>query len=313
MNRILTSRLIVSMLLLAAFALLGAQKLSAQRWKSYRTELIVGGGISNSSTDLGGNNKASGNNLFNQDIQTIRWGSTLGLRYRFFKHFALRPTFTLGMLYGDDKYTGGIRKDRNLHFRSLVFETSVRAEFFITTDNYGFSMNFDNYRGLKSSNIISYVFFGIGLFNYNPQAKLEGVWYELQPRSTGGQSFTGIGVYKLLAVSYPMGLGVKYALNSRWYVGLELGWHFTSTDYLDDASGKYYNKLDVLYNKISPIAAKLSDRSLEYYGYDIIEEGYENAPTDKKEHELRGDPTNNDSYGFLMLTFSWAIDWRIYN
>jgi hypothetical protein len=284
----------------------------AQRWKAYRAELVMGAGLSNTCTDLGGNNKAGGNKLWQQDIPSIRWGASFGYRYRFFKRFSLRPTIALGMLSGDDAYTHGVREDRNLHFRSLVFETSVRAEFFITIDKYGFTVNRENYRGLKSDNIISYVFAGLGLFWFNPRAKLEGVWYDLQPLSTGGQTFSGRGKYRLMSTSYPFGFGVKYALNSRWYIGLEASWHFTSTDYLDDASGKYY-ELKTIYENISPIAAKLSDRSLEYYGYDVIDQGYENAPVGKKQHTLRGDPANNDSFGFLQFTVSYAIKWGIYN
>ncbi len=67
---------------------------------------------------------------------------------------------------------------------------------------------------------------------------------------------------------------------------------WTSTDYLDDTHGKYYNNATILQDK-GPIAAYFADPSLHEIG------GASATGT------MRGDPTHNDTYMFLFFTVTY--------
>ena len=58
--------------------------------------------------------------------------------------------------------------------------------------------------------------------------------------------------YSNVQIAIPLGGGVKYVLNPKWYVALEFGARFTGFDYLDNISDgnlqyknyQYSNKFD---------------------------------------------------------------------
>ena len=45
--------------------------------------------------------------------------------------------------------------------------------------------------------------------------------------------------YNTMGFCIPFGVGVKYAINDRMNIGLEITHRFTTTDYLDDVSKTY--------------------------------------------------------------------------
>ena len=47
--------------------------------------------------------------------------------------------------------------------------------------------------------------------------------------------------YQSFNYSVPFGIGFKYSIGSFWRIGLELDYHMTFTDYIDDVSTNYYN------------------------------------------------------------------------
>ena len=58
-------------------------------------------------------------------------------------------------------------------------------------------------------------------------------------------------------MSFPFGIGGKYGLDNKWSIGLEIGLHYTLSDYIDDVSGVYYDKKLIRQYK-GDIAAYLS-------------------------------------------------------
>lgn len=225
------------------------------------------------------------------------------LRYNFSPKFSARANLLTGFVSGADAnnlYDASIR-ERNLSFRSDFTELSVQAEYS--------PLGFDVLDGKVSS---PYLFVGLGGFYFNPQAELNGVWYDLQPLGTEGQGqVPGSKKYNRFAATVPMGLGFRFCLGKRVNLGLEFGARRTFTDYLDDVSGQYPD-VENLY-EVNPLAARLSYRRPEVMGGGI------SNPTDLR----RGNPNTKDWYfiGGLTLSFNltdkygleWNKKYRIYD
>jgi len=140
---------------------------------------------------------------------------------------------------------------------------------------------------LRNVEISAYGFLGIGVFHFNPKAKLDGQWYQLQPLGTEGQGqVASRSKYKRTQLCVPLGLGAKYAIDRQISVGLELGLRYTFTDYIDDVSKSYY------YDRGGSLVEILADRS-----------------HDDNSHvgEQRGDPRWNDAYVFAMFNICYKI------
>ena len=143
-----------------------------------------------------------------------------------------------------------------------------------------------------------YVFAGIALFQFNPEANYNSIWTELQPLGTEGQHLEGstIDPYKLTQISIPMGIGLEIRVSDYSSIGLELGIRKTFTDYLDDLS-TVYPDIEQL-TETNPLAGALSYRVPEYTGVNDFEN-----PVGNK----RGNPNKKDLYLFTGMTFSFNI------
>lgn len=147
---------------------------------------------------------------------------------------------------------------RNLSFNSNIWELALQGDF-----------NFYRFLpGEAGMRFTPYVTLGVGVFNYDPFAYLQGQKYALRPLGTEGQGSTAYPdrkPYNSMAFSVPFGVGIKYALNDRINVGFEVVHRFTNTDYLDDVSKTYVEETVFPRNPDgSPTPALLlSDRSYE--------------------------------------------------
>lgn len=205
--------------------------------------------------------------------------------------FALKGSVYQGFISGnDDNSTEQWKQERNLSFQSPIQEASIFAELFLKKYN-------PNYRW----NILSpYIFIGFAVYHFNPMAKYDGVYYELQPLGTEGQGssyYPDREPYSLTQYALPMGLGFKGSITKDWNIGIEMGYRKTSTDYLDDVSTTYISK-EILLEGNGDIAWQLSNRTDEMNG------GIEVLRDD---HKYRGDDTNKDWYIFSGVTLSRNI------
>ena len=147
---------------------------------------------------------------------------------------------------------------RNLSFNSNVWELTLQGDF-----------NFFRFMpGEPGFNFTPYVTLGAGIFSYDPFAYLNGEKYFLRQLGTEGQgtsAFPDRKQYSSMGISFPVGVGIKYALNERFNIGFEILHRFTNTDYLDDVSKTYVDPSVFPTNADgSPSAALLlSDRSYE--------------------------------------------------
>ena len=140
-----------------------------------------------------------------------------------------------------------------------------------------------------------YVFIGISLFSFNPQAEYNGTWYDLQPLGTEGQgtiAYLDKEKYSLSQFSIPIGAGIKYDINKKVNFAVEWGIRKTFTDYIDDVSTTYANPVAISSEK-GQVASRLSDQSLD------LDTKYGNVG------RQRGNSKNNDFYAFagIMVTF----------
>lgn len=279
MNKICLKRYIAIVLLVVLGATATAQSLLA------RSEVgLVGGGM-NYLGDLNdqsmfGKVSLAGGLVGRINIDT-RWAVSFGGSY--------------GHIEGGNP---DIVQRRNLSFRSYVAEGFVRGEF-----------NFFPY-GLHhgtQKRATPYIFCGIGLFKFNPQAlyvdSLSGqaTWYDLQPLATEGQGTTAYPErmkYQLMEVCMPFGIGYRWRLSPSVHLTVEYGWRKTWTDYLDDVSTTYVGA-EVLNGPDGggQMAAILADRSGE------VVSGYVNAPGIK-----RGDDSLPDWYSFFNVSLSFSAE-----
>jgi len=211
---------------------------------------------------------------------------------------------TGGMLDGNDALSGEeYRHNRNLNFRSPILEVAVEGQYyFYRSSTAGHHYHIKHAKGFSNFNMDAYVFAGFGAFFFNPQGEMNGTWYNLRPLSTEGEGLPGgPPTYSQLGICIPAGIGAKYNINPQWSIGLEISDRiWTSSDYIDDAHGVYFNNQEILTYK-GPIAAYFADPSLHQINQAI--------PPDNV-GEPRGDPNHNDTYMFVFVTVSYQPPYR---
>jgi hypothetical protein len=186
--------------------------------------------------------------------------ATLFFRKNFGNYIALRVAGTFAQLGYSDTYNthNEYMNRRNLSFNTNVWELALQGDF-----------NFYRFLpGEPNLNFTPYITFGVGIFNYDPYAFLDGDKYYLRTLATEGQGsslYPDRKPYSSMAISVPLGVGVKYSLNERFNIGFEVVHRFTNTDYLDDVSTTYVDPAvfpPMPDGSPSP-AMLLSDRSYE--------------------------------------------------
>jgi hypothetical protein len=292
-------------ILLIVSIVMAAQLSQAQRKKTRfldRCETVYGIGFSNFLGELGGRDAIGTNGLRDLEFILTRPSVHLGVRYRFNPIFSLKLNFHYALVSGRDSLTKEpFRRNRNLSFRSPIFESSLQAEISVlqlksTKSRYVL-------RGVRSKSGIDlnvYVFFGAGGFFFNPKAKIEQTWWALQPLGTEGQGIAASREpYKRIQACFPVGLGFRLPLSDKnWTIGFEYGMRTTTTDYIDDVSTTYFSPT-LIGDKYGPIAQRLSNRAGEN-GEAII-------PGSAFTGEQRGDPTDKDAYMLGTITLTYRL------
>jgi len=218
----------------------------------------------------------------------------------------LRGAINIGQLEAHDSAIadkGGEeieRKERNLSFKSSLFEAYAALEIYPT-------VFLERYDGLLHK-LRPYGLIGIGMFHFNPKGQYiapNGTreWVELQPLGLEGQGmaeYPDRKPYKLWQKEIPMGFGAKYYIKENMYVGLEVLHRKTFTDYIDDVSTEYINP--GLFSNYLPADQAAMARQLMYR-----ENLYNPSVNRPYINKQRGDPTENDAFFSGMLRFGWNI------
>lgn len=253
-----------------------------------------------------------GPGFFSPGVKFTRENIGLSFTKRVAPRISFRGNISRGVIQGDDFENASWsekdihRKIRNLSFKNTIWELKADAivDFFQNRSN-----------PLKRLDFIPYMFLGIAYYHHNPKARapesVGGNWVELQPLQLEGKS------YSLHQLAVPVGIGFRYKLNKRWDVAFEMGWRFTFTDYLDDASNSYKGKEHFGNNQL---AIAMNDRSMEglndnsemenwvaeNQGYNSFNDyltinGYGRAG------DQRGDPKRKDVYIVTGFHFTYII------
>lgn len=216
------------------------------------------------------------NNSINDDLSLFN----LGVEARLLNHVSARLEGSLFSLSGDDKNApdSTFQRQRNLSFQSRNIHFQFHTIYYLKP-----------YQGdyYKRWFFDPYLFSGAGYMKYNPTANLGGENYKLRDAQTEGIE------YKKWVATVPIGLGAKFKANEFLNINLEVSYHFTFTDYLDDVSNTYATEF------ANTTAELLSDRKEEVgvvspEFYDQILPG---TP--------RGNPDDNDR--FLQISIKAEI------
>lgn len=244
-----------------------SQSARANNWKKRRSEIIFNIGVSQFLGDLGGRDR-EGTQLSPSDIEfaKTRPAISIGYRRKFHKNFNVSGAFNYLHVAGDDKLTNELyRNNRNLNFKSNIFELALRAEASIYKGKISNRYSLKSISGnRKPINWEIIAFAGIGGFYFNPKGKnpITGEWIKLHPLRTEGQGLPGApNPYKKISLSIPIGIQWRVLINKEWAVGLELNYRKTFTDYIDDVSGYYYPDRNLQMQTYGETSVLMSDPS----------------------------------------------------
>jgi Domain of unknown function (DUF6089) len=212
-----------------------------------------------------------------------------GLSYAFTNHITARAMFMYGNLSADDKNNKDpFLINRNLNFRSSVFEFGVQGLYHILNTDY--------------NRVNPYLMAGISLFHYNPYTyDTLGSKYYLKPLSTEGQGlsqYPDSKEYSLTQIAIPFGAGIKFSVNESISIAWEIGLRKTFTDHLDDLSTTYVDEA-VLLAERGPKAVELAYRGGE------IKTG---NPVFPASGTVRGGPDFKDWYYFSGIHATFKIN-----
>jgi hypothetical protein len=283
---------------------------SQNKEQKYVKSYVLGIGAANFLGELGGANQTGTFFVKDFEFSQTRVSAALGVRYKFKNHIGFKGGLHYMMVSGDDKTTQEpFRQNRNLSFRSNIFELSGQFELFLNKEQQGHIYKIKSANGVKSIDIQAYGFVGFGAFYFNPKAKYQGNWVALQPLGTEGQGLPGgAKKYSRVNICIPYGIGGIYSLDKDWSIGLEIGIRKTFTDYIDDVSTEYFDN-----NKIraanGSTAAYLADPSIA--SYPVSFGGKASGPKiQTATGEVRGQSNNMDSYMFININIIYKVSQR---
>lgn len=215
-------------------------ELSAQKYKLRRYEAGFGFGTTQVFGDIGGTADQS-NWLGLKDIRIdeTKLAGELNLRYKIDPIYSVSFHSVLGFGSGDDADS---RNDRGRSYKTMVTEVSVRWEYFLKPEDKTYSSNaVFNKRGMVNNykTYSLYTFVGLGGIYYNPSLLSQGdLWKEGYDIASG---------YSHFGLVIPVGLGLRYVFDDEWVVGAEVGWRWTSSDFIDGYKTLSSNNRDVYY------------------------------------------------------------------
>lgn len=252
------------------------KSLSKKAGKSSKVSFLAGVGIANYFGDL-----IQYNRFFSQPGYSFSAGAS----YIFTNHFS--AAFEVGIQdvkAADKKNTGTQYKERNLSFKSDIFDVSASVEYsLLNMKKYPFS---------------PFISAGAGVMFFNPYVNdASGKKQYLQELGTEGQGLAGKpDLYSKRALIIPVGFGFKHAAGKNLILQIDFTYRFTGTDYLDDVSINSYPDKALL-DARNPTTSKFTWRGNEVGG-----EAYP-----KNLSQPRGNPHDKDGYYTTRLKIAFKL------
>ncbi|HLG39313.1 MAG TPA: DUF6089 family protein [Chitinophagaceae bacterium] len=209
------------------------------------------------------------------------------VNYELRDQIMLRGGITYSIVGGADRYG----HDPELIARNLSFETKI-VEFSAIGEYYFFNLYDRRYS--------PYIFAGLAVYHFDPYTYYNNNKVYLKPLSTEGQGLPGYPArkpYALTQPAIPFGAGIKFVINDRLRVGLEVGVRKLFTDYLDDVSSLYADPNDLLAAK-GQLSVDLSYRGDELPRGD---------PSYPPKAYIRGGEKYKDIYYFTGLHLTYRL------
>lgn len=256
--------------------------------------------------------------LQDYDLVTTRFAGQLGVRYKFYNHWAASLMVTGGYIYANDAESKNLeRYYRNLSCRTGFIEAALTGEIYLMkSEPKGYLFRKNTFR----DNFELYLFGGIAPFYYNPKGKADweggdGKWHALRELGTEGQGHSNEegDPYGKFALAFPFGVGMKYCFNEKWGLGVSLGARYTNTDYIDDASTDYFNfKHAGLVGADYEYATKFADRNIILQDSRLSDDWGERFLDEDNQYKMdwpgRGNPEQDDFYFVLMFKLVYTLE-----
>ncbi len=225
--------------------------------------------------------------LYGNAVMDDKYGLRMELNYgRVEGHDSLNIDAVAPSAYG--------RYERNLNFRSNIYEASLLGEIYFT----------NLFNSGEPAKTLPYALAGFSIFGFNPQALVGSEWIDLRPLRLEGQGFAEYPdrkLYRRYSWSYPIGVGVLFNLSPTFNIRAELLKRTTFTDYLDDVHEPNWVDPSLFYNYLPAdqaiLATQLYNRSY------II-----NPPRNTRP---RGNPKENDAYWSATIKIGYKFNQSI--
>lgn len=238
--------------------------------------------------EMGGKEQTRRDFVWDMKLSQTRWAFGGFARRRINRLISVNTGLLYLRIQGADALsTNPGRVGRNLNFRNDMFEWYLRPEFTIFQDND------IGGRGRYRTDFRLFAYAGVALYYHNPKGQINrsGDFYALQPLTTELEDYSQFGL------SIPAGIGFHFTHRRRHRIGWDFGWRTTFTDYLDDASTVYAD----------PAALPNADAVNLANQTDFVLDPSEPQWYSYQPGQKRGDPTHNDSYLTMTLTYSYVL------
>jgi hypothetical protein len=227
-------------LLLAAIFSAGtisAQISNTASWKSSRHSIYFGGGINWLIGDFDRTDGGTDGPSFKL-LKEKSYSLNLGYKYKMSERFSLRFSALYSKLSGDDTKSKDLgHKTRGVVIKNNAFDIDANIDFYFIKEK---EVTTKPTFGQRWS---SYIFVGAGALFHNP--KWDGGKRTFGSTTVkNGDKLRDIHTengdkYHKVTLAIPTGLGIKFLLSKKVYLGAEYALRFTTTDHLDDLHWNY--------------------------------------------------------------------------
>jgi hypothetical protein len=209
----------------------------AQLWRLKRIELSAGFGTATFFGDVGGySHGANIAGLKDITLKQTRFNMSFSGKYRITQFLNARVSLSYGILHATDER--GSNEKRGFEANTTIFEPSLMGEYYFVKNSAENSYLFNKGRGkgvigfLKSLDFYAFAGFGGLSYSIQPNEKLQANSHY----QSGG--FTAV---------VPLGMGSTMSAYPNINIGIELGFRYALTDYLDGYHTQYSSAKDVYY------------------------------------------------------------------
>lgn len=220
-----------------------------------------------------------------------------------FVKYNLDPTWGIKLsanhllISGDDQdFKNSFQQNRNLKFRNQVTELALAIDF-------NFWTYFDS---RHRSKFTPYLTAGVAMIKHDPYVYYDETKIMLRPLRLEYDEATNSQLYSNWNMAIPLGIGVKYRLNSSWAIGMEANYRIAFTDYLDNVSQYYATATPT--NASLPnvmVGPKSSPRPFDTNDWIYLADPSNNLPSNAG--TARGDGRNKDGYMTAGITLTYTI------